>query len=55
MMEAVCNSETSVYFHETAWRYIPEGYLSSSIIYLLLLLLLFVDTFITRLYALAPI
>jgi hypothetical protein len=26
MMEAVCNSETSVYFNETARRCIPEGY-----------------------------
>jgi hypothetical protein len=27
MMEAVCTSETSVYFNETTWRYIPEGYI----------------------------
>jgi hypothetical protein len=26
MMEAVRNSETSVYFNETARRYIPEGF-----------------------------
>jgi hypothetical protein len=26
MMEAVRTSETSVYFNETTWRYIPEGY-----------------------------
>jgi hypothetical protein len=26
MMEAVSTSETSVYFYETAQRYIPEGY-----------------------------
>jgi hypothetical protein len=25
MMEAVCNSEISVYFYETTWRYIQEG------------------------------
>jgi hypothetical protein len=25
MMEAVHNSETSVYFKETTWRYIPEA------------------------------
>jgi hypothetical protein len=25
MMEAVHTSETSVYFNETIWRYIPEG------------------------------
>jgi hypothetical protein len=25
MMEAVRTSETSVYFNETTWRYIPEG------------------------------
>jgi hypothetical protein len=24
-MEAVRTSETSVYFNETTWRYIPEG------------------------------
>jgi hypothetical protein len=26
MMEAVRTSETSVYFNETTWRYIPEDY-----------------------------
>jgi hypothetical protein len=25
-MEAVCTSEMSVYFNETAWHYITEGY-----------------------------
>jgi hypothetical protein len=35
MMEAVCTSETSVNFNKTIWRYIPEGYLSSSDIMLL--------------------
>jgi hypothetical protein len=25
IMEAVRTSETSVYFNETTWRYIPEG------------------------------
>jgi hypothetical protein len=25
MMQAVHNSETSVYFKETTWRYIPEA------------------------------
>jgi hypothetical protein len=25
MMEAVCTSKMSVYFNETAWRYIPES------------------------------
>jgi hypothetical protein len=26
IMEAVCTSETSVYFKDTTRRYIPEGY-----------------------------
>jgi hypothetical protein len=25
MMEAVCTSETSIYFNETTWHYIPDG------------------------------
>jgi hypothetical protein len=25
MMEAVCTSETSVYYNENTWRYIPQG------------------------------
>jgi hypothetical protein len=30
MMEAVCTSETSVYY-ETMWRYIPEGSARNSV------------------------
>jgi hypothetical protein len=26
MMEAMCAFETSVYFSEKTWRYIPEGH-----------------------------
>jgi hypothetical protein len=33
MMEAGRTPETSVYFNETAWRYIPEGYITFIFVY----------------------
>jgi hypothetical protein len=33
MMEAVCACETSVYFSETTWCYIPEGCHLQNVLY----------------------